>query len=462
MNTKDFLMENYSSNNVLCFSSISNGKIHNDFKKASSFKMPNFEENKKDLYVSMNPLLLKKGSKPKRDKSNISKLKYLYMDLDFYKLGLDKKQVINILEEQYYEILIPTPTMVIDSGRGLYLLWKINEHRNAYPRWKSVQEYLYNVLKPLGADGTVVTDSARLLRLVGSFNSKSNTEVCVLDYRNFSYTLYYIINSYNIYDNLHNKKPVKKIKRSSTANEYVMNRIIDTVTKLLFMRNSSDCYRENMLFIIRHFTYAITGSEEFALNTIKELNRKLNYPLSDSELEKSTYSAIKYIKDDNKVLKFSNKGLIKFLSITEEECTELGLYKTQEQQQESRKQSNRKYYLKSLQKQNKRIYSEKKAIILSKLCKLLKTNLTVKEICSKLNISKSTFYNYKKLIQVEKVVEVLFVESMAKRKYGKSMPLDSPNNSDVILKNVVLVAPDDQGEAVLMPSCLELPPLLSG
>ena len=439
MNTKDFLMENYSYNNVLCFSSINNGKISNDYKKAGSFKMPKFEENKKDLYVSVNPILLEKGKAPKRNKSNVSKLKYLYMDLDLYKLGLTKEQVINLLEERYYEKLIPTPTMVIDSGRGLYLLWKINEHRNAYPRWKTVQTYLYEVLKPLGADGAVVTDNARLLRLVGSINSKSNTEVRVLDYRNFSYTLYYILDSYKVYDYLHSNKNVKPaIKKASSTSEHLMNRTINIVTKLLFMRNSSDCYRENMMFIIRHYTYALTGSEQFALNTIKELNNKLNYPLSNSELEKSTYSAIKYIKEDKNILKFSNEGLIKFLSITEEECISLGLYRTSEQRKKARSISNHKYYIKSLEKKNKRIYSKEKAHRLSQLCKLLKTKLSVKEICAKLHISKSTFYNYKKLIEAEKVVEVVFVNSLAKKKYDKTTSTNSPNYSDFILKNVVL------------------------
>ena len=130
--------------------------------------------------------------------------------------------------------------------------------------------------------------------------------------------------------------------------------------------------------------------------------------------------------------------MIKFLSITEEECISLGLYRTSEQRKKARSISNHKYYIKSLEKQNKRIYSKEKAHRLSQLCKLLKTKLSIKEICAKLHISKSTFYNYKKLIEAEKVVEVVFVNSLAKKKYDKTTSFDSPNNSDFILKNVVL------------------------
>lgn len=57
------------------------------------------------------------------------------------------------LEENHFNKTIPRPTFIVDSGRGLYLEWKINAVPSmALPLWKAVQEYLYRVLKPYGAD----------------------------------------------------------------------------------------------------------------------------------------------------------------------------------------------------------------------------------------------------------------------------------------------------------------------
>lgn len=57
------------------------------------------------------------------------------------------------LEENHFNKTILRPTFIVDSGRGLYLEWKINAVPSmALPLWKAVQEYLYRVLKPYGAD----------------------------------------------------------------------------------------------------------------------------------------------------------------------------------------------------------------------------------------------------------------------------------------------------------------------
>ena len=85
------------------------------------------------------------------------------------------------LEENYFNKKIPIPNYVLDSGRGLYLIWRINKvPSQALPLWKAVQDYFYNQLKFLVAYRQAL-DSTRILRVPNSINSKSNTVVSVIE-----------------------------------------------------------------------------------------------------------------------------------------------------------------------------------------------------------------------------------------------------------------------------------------
>ena len=46
------------------------------------------------------------------------------------------------LYENYFGKHIPIPNLIIDSGRGLYLIWLIKKVSSiALPLWKAVEEY---------------------------------------------------------------------------------------------------------------------------------------------------------------------------------------------------------------------------------------------------------------------------------------------------------------------------------
>ncbi len=88
------------------------------------------KENQKDVYASLNTYIGKK-----RRVATLKKINAVYVDLDVYNKNLTKAQALVWLHEEYYDKIIPAPTYVIDSGRGLYLIWKLkNEDRNALPR----------------------------------------------------------------------------------------------------------------------------------------------------------------------------------------------------------------------------------------------------------------------------------------------------------------------------------------
>ena len=148
-----------------------------------------------DVYTSMNSFLTGKSRKIK----NLNRLNALFIDIDCYNLNLTPNQVIWFLENDFFDTIIPCPTFIINSGRGLYLIWKIykGDDKNALPRWNKVQRYLHSKLKNFGADQQA-TDAARILRVPYTVNSKNKTTVEIAEFNDVQYTLYEIIKEYDI------------------------------------------------------------------------------------------------------------------------------------------------------------------------------------------------------------------------------------------------------------------------
>lgn len=153
-----------------------------------------------DLFFSINNI------KPYKNRctENVCALNWCFADLDIYHednqfSNLSKEQIYNLINEELCKNnKIPIPTIVIDSGRGLYLLWKINqsitykkESKLALNRWKRVQKELNLRLIDFCADVKISTDCARLLRVPNSYNSKSKTKVEILRHNETNiYSLY--------------------------------------------------------------------------------------------------------------------------------------------------------------------------------------------------------------------------------------------------------------------------------
>lgn len=72
---------------------------------------------------------------------------------------------------------MPAPSFAVFSGRGLHFYWLLEPTpAQALPAWQRIQDALIKALAPIGAD-TKARDCARVLRLVGTKNSKNNSEV---------------------------------------------------------------------------------------------------------------------------------------------------------------------------------------------------------------------------------------------------------------------------------------------
>lgn len=343
--------------------------------------------NDKDVYISQNTF-----NNRSRRLTHLKELKALYIDIDCYKINLSKEAVKYFMENDLYG-QIPVPNMLIDSGRGLYyIIFLENTKVEDLPKWQLVERYLYEKLKKLGADNKAL-DATRVLRVVGSTNSKNNELVKVIDTYDYQYTLDEIIENYIPEVNedrkekqkpLGERKKGRKKKFVSLFNLYNLyyTRFKD-IKKLVEIRNyEMTGYREITLFLIRYFLNVYHGDDDLVMEEVIEINNSFTEPLEINEVFNATRSGA--IGATESVYKYSNDKLIKLLDITPSEQKEMATiigksekyYRNNKNRRDNRRDENG-----LTQRESSKLNNE------NEILELKRKKYTLKQISKKLNLS---------------------------------------------------------------------------
>ena len=435
---KDYLKYMYQDTKGFITKSQISSRYYETFSFADRLINRNNYHNLTDVFISMNSFLTryKRGDENSgRKVNNIKRLNALYVDIDCYKIGFTQQQVLLNLQDNYFNRKIPMPTFVINSGRGLYLIWKINEDRNALPRWQRVQNYLFEQCKIFNADPQAL-DAARIFRLPYSINSKNNETVSIMQFNDVNYTLYEIIKEYDIkltktkkslnkiiypfgqatekqrriaqwqaskfglelpdftnykttFDFIKSNSTCKQNKETKPITAMLDGRVND-LFKLFSMRKGGDCNREYALFLCRLWVGERTNDFNYALEKTKDLNRSLDVPFTDRYVETRTKSAETKLRT-GKTYKYSVSKLIKVLKITEEEQKKLKYLCDKQPEAQARKKANRKAYLTRLKKSGQTTKNEKLKARRETVALMIIEGKVKTEICTNLNLSKRTY-----------------------------------------------------------------------
>ncbi len=137
-------------------------------------------EGRYDLYLTQNRF----EGRRKVLQQHVWELSALYVDVDYYDVpelaGRPPEAVYEMALALLREAGIPEPSLAFCSGQGIYLVWLHTPVGwKELPRWQDCQYRLYKLLKPLGADAHA-RDAARVLRVVGTTNSKNGDLVYAL------------------------------------------------------------------------------------------------------------------------------------------------------------------------------------------------------------------------------------------------------------------------------------------
>lgn len=343
--------------------------------------------NDKDVYISQNTF-----NNRSRRLTHLKELKALYIDIDCYKVNLSKEAVKYFMENDLYG-QIPVPNMLIDSGRGLYyIIFLENTKVEDLPKWQLVERYLYEKLKNLGADNKAL-DATRVLRVVGSTNSKNNELVKVIDTYDYQYTLDEIIENYipEVNEDRKEKQKPKGVRKKGRKKKFVSlfnlynlyyTRFKD-IKKLVEIRNyEMTGYREITLFLIRYFLNVYHGDDDLVMEEVIEINNSFTEPLEINEVFNATRSGV--IGATESVYKYSNDKLIKLLDITPSEQKEMATiigksekyYRNNKNRRDNRRDENG-----LTQRESSKLNNE------NEILELKRKKYTLKQISEKLNLS---------------------------------------------------------------------------
>jgi hypothetical protein len=109
-----------------------------------------------------------------------------YVDLDYHKLGLKVGDVIGRVVNLQEAGQLPHASMIVRSGRGMWLLWLVSDPNapdqsaRAFPEkldlYSRIQQAIIERLLPLGAD-PAARDATRHIRIPGSLHTESENTV---------------------------------------------------------------------------------------------------------------------------------------------------------------------------------------------------------------------------------------------------------------------------------------------
>ncbi len=118
--------------------------------------------------------------KPNRRSENLHTISHAFVDLDTYNVealaGMPAEEIVDKILAFCKEKQVPIPSLIISSGRGLYLkyIWSTFVSGGASERAVAVNKQLVKTFREFGTDPKCV-DMSRIFRVVGSVNTKSGT-----------------------------------------------------------------------------------------------------------------------------------------------------------------------------------------------------------------------------------------------------------------------------------------------
>ena len=355
----------------------------------------------KDLscYVSVNSFFI-----PKRNNANARHINAFYVDLDHYKESLSQDEVLAAIDFLVDTDRLPEPTMVIDSGRGLYSMWLIEsvpaKFKSVQKLYTHIEKHLIDVLKEWGSDSQA-SDVARVLKAPSTYHHITGKMVEVLRYNKKHYTMRFIqqwFNESTDYDaekiaqrkSTKKPKPKSKVKLERLYNAYTLAIArSEDLTKICEIRSyeMNGC-RNALLHIYCYQMFLIHNNYHIVRSKVFDLNERLTEPVDKENVTALVKTCLRayerHREDPTKGYNYKNETIINKVKITVDEQqhlkTIIGKEEKYKRKNKSRKESRRQDGLTT----RERTLNEN----LKNVSELLKQGLKQKEIAEKLGLTK--------------------------------------------------------------------------
>lgn len=245
-----------------------------------------------DAYFSINSFY-----NTKRKNENVRHINAFILDFDFYKIQkYEEMEASEFYRKIIAKKLMKEPTAVIDSGRGLYVIYAFNHCSYHMDRlYHAIFKSFYRQFEKYGMD-PAATLTTQVIRIPGTINSKTNKTVQVLELNDTNYRLQ------DFTDQLtwtleevkrHRKNKGKKEKNMKPIKDFTKRKkhfapYFDDFKKLIMIRNKKNVregYREQLLFLCRERACWMGYTIDESIKLAFELNQMFRVPLIKSEVE---------------------------------------------------------------------------------------------------------------------------------------------------------------------------------
>ena len=243
-----------------------------------------------DVYFSLNSFYRKK-----KLAGEVRHINALCLDFDFYKL----KRYETYEPAAFYEVirrhLELTPTAVVDSGRGLYVIYAFQHCSYHMDRlYHSVMKHFLKKFEKYGMDPRAL-NTTQVIRLPGTINSRTGRKVRVLELNDTQYTIQRLAECLPWTKQAvcsHKASGQKKKKRVdwdlSKRRPYYKDYYED-FQKLITLRNRKgqyEGYRETLLWIAREKATWLGYTIDESVKLANKLNEQFHHPLTALQVEK--------------------------------------------------------------------------------------------------------------------------------------------------------------------------------
>ena len=246
-----------------------------------------------DVYYSLNSFY-----KPEKAGSNVRHINAMVLDFDYYK----DDRFMDWEAERFYKKKIKDklpfpPTAVMDSGRGLYVIYAF-QHCSYHMEglYIAIMKTFYIRFKELCIDAGAMLIT-QVIRLPGTINSKSGRKVRILQYEDTDYRIQDFADmlpwtqeevEQHRLKKKEKKKPEKEVKKDISARKPYFKDFYEDMRKLIILRNHNgqyEGYREMLLYLVRERAVWSGYTVEESVELAKKLNKEMHDPMTTKEVE---------------------------------------------------------------------------------------------------------------------------------------------------------------------------------
>ena len=361
---------------------------------------------KMNMYTSMSDY---KGVR--RNSSNLYGSRMINIDLDVYNTIYENYEDDELLMEMqpYFDKVGIQPSVYINSGHGKYISFILDSNINLKlssmkDLYQNVCKKMIDLLSPFGADKKC-SDPTHVFRVPGSLNMKTNEQAYIVFLDESKTTnISMLAERLGIPKVKKEKKTLKKSKKKYTTSKTMAKSKYSKVNEqrhedllqYLEMRNYDiEGHRDLFFHIMSVNCFYMGMPEEEVYSIIDDLNNQLKNPLSTIKpiVKYAKENFNKYLEDETKAVKYTNKDIVALLDITPGEQKEMFQFIEQNELEIRRQESISQYNI-GVKEKLKTITKEKKEKLIEEMnAYRLKYLATNKQIAQYFVIDERTVTN---------------------------------------------------------------------